>query len=442
MAERGWKRFEASFTARPVVSWKHSILVFVACSGEYWQLSSKIWKSLRVRNVFFPQPIAATDVFTDPPASDLFQAYSGDQHFGFLLEKKLNQQLSAPSHPHRSISKLKFVGLSVAAALGATALLVARRAQRAERENPAAGKFLDISGVHLHYREWGEGKPLVLLHGNGTMVQDFEISGLITLLAREYRVVAFDRPGFGHTDRPRNRVWGPEAQSELFWHAIGRLGLEHAIVIGHSWGTMVALALALRHPESVRGLVLLSGYYFPSLRLDVPFLAVPAIPIIGDIMCYTISPLLGRLLARMVTRKLFSPLPVPPDFRERFPVALALRPSQIRANAAETALMVPAAAALSNRYGELHLPILIMAGSKDEIVNGERQSSRLHSMLPTSDLVWVEGAGHMVHHAAPEQLVDATRAMLNRPNSAERDPLTILPSASRDRRGAAASSES
>jgi len=91
MAERGWKRFEASFTARPVVSWKHSILVFVACSGEYWQLSSKIWKSLRVRNVFFPQPIAATDVFTDPPASDLFQAYSGDQHFGFLLEKKLNQ---------------------------------------------------------------------------------------------------------------------------------------------------------------------------------------------------------------------------------------------------------------------------------------------------------------------------------------------------------------
>jgi alpha-beta hydrolase superfamily lysophospholipase len=174
------------------------------------------------------------------------------------LEKKLNQRSSAPKNSHRSISKLQFIGLSAAAALAVTALVVARRAQRAEQENPAAGKFIDIDGVHLHYLERGEGPPLVLLHGNGTMVQDFEISGLITLLAKEYRVVAFDRPGFGHTDRPRNRVWGPEAQSELFWHAMRRLGLDHAAVIGHSWGTMVALALALRHPESVRGLLLLS----------------------------------------------------------------------------------------------------------------------------------------------------------------------------------------
>jgi len=330
----------------------------------------------------------------------------------------LNQRSSAPKNSHRSISKLQFIGLSAAAALAVTALVVARRAQRAEQENPAAGKFIDIDGVHLHYLERGEGPPLVLLHGNGTMVQDFEISGLISLLAKEYRVVAFDRPGFGHTDRPRNRVWGPETQSGLFWHAMERLGLERAIVIGHSWGTMVALALALRHPECVRGLVLLSGYYFPSLRLEVPFAAIPAIPVIGDIMRYTISPLLGRLLARMVMRKLFSPLPVSSEFRERFPIALALWPSQIRANAAETALMVPAAAALSDRYDELHVPILIMAGSKDEIVNGERQSSRLHSMLPRSELVWIEGAGHMVHHAAPQRLADAIRAMLSRPNSA------------------------
>jgi pimeloyl-ACP methyl ester carboxylesterase len=84
-------------------------------------------------------------------------------------------------------------------------------------------------------------------------------------------------------------------------------------------------------------------------------------------------------------------------------------------------------AALRNRYGELHLPILIMAGSKDEIVNGERQSSRLHSKLPTSELVWIEGAGHMVHHAAPQRVADAIRAMLSRPNSAG-EPFTIQPS--------------
>jgi len=336
---------------------------------------------------------------------------------------------------------LKFVGLKRGCCFGRNRAARCSTRATSRAGEPAAGKFLDINGVHLHYREWGEGKPLVLLHGNGTMVQDLEISGLITLLAREYRVVAFDRTGFRPYRSATQPCVGTRGAIRTFWHAIGRLGLEHAIVIGHSWGTMVALALAL-NIQRVFAACFAFWILFSILRLEVPFAAVPAIPIIGDIMRYTISPLLGRLLARMVIRKLFSPLPVPHDFRERFPVALALRPSQIRANAAETALMVPAAAALSNRYGELHLPILIMAGSKDEIVNGERQSSRLHSMLPTSDLVWVEGAGHMVITPHLKQLVDATRAMLNRPNSAERDPLTILPSASRDRRGAAASSES
>src|SRR5690348_14776372 len=61
------------------------------------------------------------------------------------------------------------------AILGTMALMVARRARQAERDNPPTGSFLDIEGLRLHYLERGEGPPLVLLHGNGAMVQDFEI---------------------------------------------------------------------------------------------------------------------------------------------------------------------------------------------------------------------------------------------------------------------------
>ena len=86
-------------------------------------------------------------------------------------------------------------GLAAAALLGTTALLVARRARRAERDNPPAGHFLDIEGVHLHYLERGEGPPLVLLHGNGAMLQDFEISGILAPLAQRYRVIAGGSPG-------------------------------------------------------------------------------------------------------------------------------------------------------------------------------------------------------------------------------------------------------
>lgn len=103
----------------------------------------------------------------------------------------------------------------VATALaGAAGLLAAfafanwRLAKRAQRANPPQGQFIEIDGVRLHYVERGTGKPLVLLHGNGSMIQDFESAGLIDLAARHYRVIVFDRPGFGHSSRPRSVIWG------------------------------------------------------------------------------------------------------------------------------------------------------------------------------------------------------------------------------------------
>ena len=165
-------------------------------------------------------------------------------------------------------TRLGAAALTAAAILGTTALVNARRARQAERNNPPAGHFLDIEGVGLHYLERGEGPPLVLLHGNGVMVQDFEISGIIERLAQQYRVIAFDRPGFGHTNRPRSRSWTPAAQAEVVHKALAHLNIKQAIVVGHSWGTLVALSLALDHPADVRTLVLLSGYYFPTFRGD------------------------------------------------------------------------------------------------------------------------------------------------------------------------------
>jgi pimeloyl-ACP methyl ester carboxylesterase len=105
-----------------------------------------------------------------------------------------------------------------------------------------------VNGVRLRYVERGSGEPLVLLHGNGSMIQDFESSGLIDLAAKNYRVFVFDRPGFGHSDRPRNVVWTHDAQAALIKRALERLGVSHAVALGHSWGASVATALALKYP--------------------------------------------------------------------------------------------------------------------------------------------------------------------------------------------------
>jgi pimeloyl-ACP methyl ester carboxylesterase len=293
-----------------------------------------------------------------------------------------------------------------ASVLAVTAIVNRQLAEKARRDNPPQGRFIDIDGVRLHYVERGKGRPVVLFHGNGSMIQDFESSGLIDLAAENYRVIVFDRPGFGHSTRPRNVSWTPDAQAYLFKKALDRLNVQRAIVLGHSWGASVAVALAINHPSFVEALVLASGYYFPTARADVAALSVPAIPVFGDIVSFTISPLASRLMWPAMLRKVFGPRSVPEKFAG-FPKEMAVRPSQIRASAAESGLMIPAAFASSKTYGELAMPTIILAGEDDRLIDINEQSGRLHAEVKQSKLHRIAGAGHMIQQSATRSLMAA-----------------------------------
>ena len=309
----------------------------------------------------------------------------------------------------RSIARAHPYVVAAAATVGALAIsaLVNRHlAKNAENDNPPAGQFLEVNGVRLHYVERGSGAPLVLLHGNGSMIQDFESSGLIDLAAKNYRVIVFDRPGFGHSDRPRNVVWTPAAQAELINSALHRLGVSHAIVLGHSWGASVAVALALKYPTLVQGLVLASGYYYPTLRPDVVALSAPAVPLVGDILGHTLSPIVSRVMWPLLMAKIFGPRSVPRKF-EGFPKEMALRPSQIRASAAESALMIPDAFHYRDEYTNLKMPVVIVAGDGDRLVDIDAQSTRLHRDVPQSKFHRVPGTGHMIHQTATGVVMSA-----------------------------------
>ena len=155
------------------------------------------------------------------------------------------------------------------------------------------------------------------------------------------------------------------------------MGIERAYVLGHSWGASVAGALASKYPDSVAGLILASGYYYPTLRSDVFLLSAPAFPVVGDILSHTVAPILSRLLWPVFMRQLFGPAPMPEKFRE-FPKEMAHRPSQIRASAAETALMVPSAVQQRAMYRGLKMQTVIIAGEQDRLIDIEEQSARLH----------------------------------------------------------------
>ena len=304
------------------------------------------------------------------------------------------------SHPYMT-------GLAAAAGvLAVSALANHQLAKRGERRNPPSGRFINVDGVRLHYIERGEGPPLVLLHGNGSMIEDFASSGLIALAARRHRVIVFDRPGYGHSTRPRRRVWSAGAQADLIHAALERIGVPRAVVLGHSWGASVAIALALRHSHAVRGLVLASGYYYPSPRADVALMSGPAVPLLGDVARYTVAPVVSRLVWPLLMRKIFGPAPVPGKFR-RFPKEMAVRPSQLRAEAAESALLIPTAAAAFRHYETLGMPVVIVAGAADRLIDPAAQSYRLHRTIAHSIFRAVPGAGHMVHQTNPEAVMSA-----------------------------------
>lgn len=286
-------------------------------------------------------------------------------------------------------------------------------ARHTERRHPPKGAFMEVDGVRLHYTDRGEGTPVVLIHGNMVAGEDYDTSDVAGVLVEKHRVIIFDRPGFGHSDRPRDRIWTAERQADLLHKALQELGVVRPIVVGHSWGAIVALAMAASHETDVAGVVALSGYYFPTFRPDVMLAGVGALPILGDILRYTISPLLNWLMMPLVKRALFSPGPVPGRFNAEFSTAMAIRPSQIRAASEDAALMIPGALALRDRYKDLTLPVVILAGFSDKVVF-KRRAEQLKAAIRGSALDIVHGAGHMIHYQATAQVTEAVEAVVRR----------------------------
>lgn len=292
--------------------------------------------------------------------------------------------------------------LGAGAALTGLAFWSRRQTRETERANPPAGNIIEISGVRLHAAASGQGRPVVFLHGIGSMMQDWRLS-LLGQAERKWRTIAFDRPGYGWSERPGWSGWGPERQAELLRRATQRMGVERPLLVGHSYGALVALAWAEAYPDEVAGMVLIAPIAYPG-RIKTPFLAAQSLGGLGGLARNTVSPVLGRTAWDKALTRIFAPNPVP-DAMTLYPADMNMRPSQMRAQAEEVANMLPAARRLSEHYAAIHAPTIILTGDRDNVIDPVVHAIRLHQAIPHSVLKTIPEMGHMLHHfAAPEVL--------------------------------------
>jgi pimeloyl-ACP methyl ester carboxylesterase len=119
---------------------------------------------------------------------------------------------------------------------------------------PAFGEYAEVHGIKMYYEVYGEGRPVVLLHG-GTATIQTSFAEQIPVLARNHRVIAIEQMGHGHTGDVAGRVLSYEGMAEDTAALLVQLGIQNADVVGWSDGGQLALRLAFTHPELVRRVV-------------------------------------------------------------------------------------------------------------------------------------------------------------------------------------------
>ncbi len=298
-------------------------------------------------------------------------------------------------------------------ALAGMAALAERRARQAERRNPPIGNLLDLDGARLHYIAAGRGRPVLMIHGVGSLVQDFVLS-IMPAAAERWRAVAVDRPGYGYSTRPREHEWTPRRQAALIARACHRLGLRDAVVVGHSWGCLVAMALALDHPEVVGGLVLISGYYYPDRRAGRTGVTIGGAPAVADLAARTVLPLVLPGFLGRLSRVNFAPNPVPAPFAAAFPRELLMRPSHIRATSRDLGRLSAATAQMAGLYQFVRQPVAVLVGAEDRVTDPRLQSMRLAAEIPRASLRILPDTGHMLHHIHPEAVIAAIEGVTRR----------------------------
>ncbi|WP_420584137.1 alpha/beta fold hydrolase [Ruegeria sp.] len=285
-----------------------------------------------------------------------------------------------------------------------------RNESRTEVDFPPEGQFVDVDGIAVHAVVMGEGPDVVLIHGSSGNTRDMTFA-LAPILAKNYRVIVFDRPGLGYSDSFNPDGETIEQQAEILQKAAAKLGAEKPIVAGQSYGGSVSLAWAVTRPDNISGLVLIAPAAIPwETPLD-QFNSMAATPIGNATALPLITAFVPGWYVEKALDRVFAPQTAPEGYAEHFGPGLSIRRSSMHANAKQRANLLEEVRALQPKYKDIDVPTEIVHGTADDTVGLGWHSHRLIEQIPGAKLIELPGIGHMPQVvAAPEVAAAIDRA--------------------------------
>ncbi|KVE28854.1 alpha/beta hydrolase [Burkholderia singularis] len=278
-------------------------------------------------------------------------------------------------------------------------------AHRTKRLFPPEGKFVDIGSDRLHYVEYGEGPPIVFVHGLCGNLRNFAYLDL-QRLAKSHRVILVDRPGSGRSTRGPRSAANVYAQARTIAMFIVTLGLDKPVVVGHSLGGAIALALALNHPQILSRVALISPLTHIETEAPGPFRGLAIrFALVRRFVSLTLGVPVAKLQSRKATELIFSPEPVPYDFGLKGGGLTGLRPHAFYSASSDLVAAPEDLPDMESRYASLNVPVALLHGRNDQILNYQRHAEALKNRLDSVDLRIVDG-GHMLPVTQPAETTD------------------------------------
>jgi len=269
--------------------------------------------------------------------------------------------------------------------------------------------FVTINNLTIHYKTAGSGDPvMILLHGFGA--SQFTWQAVVPELSTAGRVIAYDRPAFGLTDRPLSwegiNPYSDEVQVNLVVDLMDEFGFDQAVLIGNSAGGKLATKTALAFPYRVTALVLVDAAIYAgggAPSFVKPLLKTPQMQHIG--------PLIARRI-QTSNKFLESAWHDPSKITEetingyRYPLQV-----QNWDKALWELTIASSTSDLEEELETIQLPVLVLTGDDDRIVPTE-QSIQLAEDLPNAELKILDSCGHLPQEECPEAFLDAVLGFL------------------------------